>query len=494
MTNSPTSRLATNLVAQVADILARSAQQIFIVPLLIAGWGIDTYGHWLEYSSAAGLLAMLPLGSSQYLAAVSHQAFSRGAHEDGIRSVRVSAFVTAALSAIGFGFCIAIAPWEPRPMVLLCASAVLSLWLGLLAGVYRAADLYSRGIVVGNCVILAQVFLIVIVVRSGGTPSMAALTQLFAVSGGLVAMLADLRRTRPLLHFFPLIPNKVELRDLCRVSPSYFLITAGSTLFVNGPIVILTCCSIPAPQIVIFNLARTLSNLIRQVWGQMGLSFGTELARFYAKHDRVRFDRLFVAATRFLTFVCGACSGVVLAFGSELVALWTGGRVPGDVPVIAVLVAPFFVSMPGHLCSITLAFIGRPKLVSYAYVAQSAILMLCGALAAPLYGILGMSAAIAVSEFVSIGIFLLIFGGRMLAIPGESAVLVALASGIGVLALSYFVGLAITSLAHGSSIALAALAVGVWCPLMLLIAWMWIVPESVRMRVKTRLLSFSLKY
>ena len=109
-----------------------------------------------------------------------------------------------------------------------CASAVLSLWLGLLAGVYRAADLYSRGIVVGNCVILAQVFLIVIVVRSGGTPSMAALTQLFAVSGGLVAMLADLRRTRPLLHFFPLISNKVELRDLCRVSPSYFLITAGT--------------------------------------------------------------------------------------------------------------------------------------------------------------------------------------------------------------------------------------------------------------------------
>ena len=85
------------------------AGQLLSVPILIAHWGIRTYGAWIALSSLASSLTLMNLGIQSYVTNQLILMTSRGDHKEAARlfgsALKVYAvFCLAALCMIAAGF------------------------------------------------------------------------------------------------------------------------------------------------------------------------------------------------------------------------------------------------------------------------------------------------------------------------------------------------------------------------------------------------------
>ncbi|OAI31096.1 hypothetical protein A1351_06630 [Methylosinus sp. R-45379] len=461
---SRTIKIVTNGVSQLFDLFTRLSQQIIIVPILLLNWKVEVYSSWLTSNAIAGFFSLFSAGLISYLASAAHIAWTREEYERAERATQTTGFALVCLCLVGIGASLFLLFWYSSTVVVLSTSAIIWIWAGFFGALYRMADMYSRGLLTANGVLLIQTIALGVTVSAGGDISMASWTQLATSAAGILYMFFDMRRLLPGFSLMPRVPSAQEIKFLLKQCPVYFSFSIGSIAFIHTPILLLGIAGAANQSVVEFSLVRTISGVIRQVCGQLGLSFGTELARLRALRDTEAFSTLLHTSVRILSALNGVLAGALASFGMDVVDLWTKGAVRPDFCLLLVFSISPLLTVTGNITAIVLSFAGMPADVGRAYVLQTLLVVTVGIGAALTGGALSMALAVSLAEVVSMGGFLGAVGSmHLIASPVRSMSSSLLVATIGFL-LSYSLGALAVSISARLFASQAIAGLVIWSP------------------------------
>lgn len=457
-------KLLINGISQLLDLVTRLIQQILLVPVLLLSWGVDTYGSWIQYNAIAGFLPLISLGLISYVASNTHIAWTCKKHDLAQRIAETSGFVLVCVSTGGICIAFLLLKWYSVEVTILAVSAIIWMWAGFFGAIYRMADMYSRGLLTVNAVLIIQTVALGGAVVCGADLVIASWVQLCTTCAGIAFMMFDVGNRLPQFSRIPRVPSRDEAIVLARQCPIYFSSSVGSIAFVNAPIILLGAAGIANESIVAFSLVRTISGVIRQACGQLGLSFGTELARLRAIGEAKAFSDLLAITIRSLSSLNGVLAGALAAFGTDLIQIWTKGAMQVELPLLLVFCAVPLAIVTGWVTAIVLSFSNQPKSVARAYILQTLIVIVVGSVGTLFWGALGMAAAAAVAEIVAMGVFLVATGGGcIMPRPVQSMSFSLLIASTGFL-FSYAIGSMARAFAGSADISHIVTGLLIWSP------------------------------
>ena len=403
-------RLATGFAAQMFDIAVRLSQSILTVPVLILGWGVEGYAAWLEAIALAGVIAGIDFGLAQHFGNRVHLSWTGGDRALGLRQLRAGlglsiGFVAVPVLVVSVVVAMAEADatWSAALWMLAAAQALHSP-RAILLHVYRAAQRYSLGLVIGSLLSAAQLALLCAAVWLGlGITGAAALTLGLTVATCAI-LVVDLRYRFGLTDLSPAAPTRLDLQELRRSMPGFSALIAANAIIVHGPILLLSLMGATAQATVIFSVTRTMANLVRQVIGQFWLTGGNEMAEHKVRGELDRLDRIFVQSCRLVMAAGGLCAGLLAAFAPMVVPLWTHGAVPGDPTLLLVILAGMVMGAPGQFASLLPTLSNKPHQAVLAQMTWAAGgFILAAALYGP-HGLLGLALGYALAETLGAGV------------------------------------------------------------------------------------------
>lgn len=319
--------------------------QIVVVPVAIGAWGEVKYGEWLVLSGLVAFLKLSDLGIQTHVVNRFCAAYARGDREEFRRDFHAALRIQMALVGIVF-LCAAGLVWtiplrellEFRTTsgldlhvaaVFLVAELLLSIPLGIVAGVYRATGRLARGAVIAAIQRLGVLALTVTLVLNH---------VLFATlaAGRLALTLAlGVWIVRDVLRLDPWIRDRN--RDgswrlgLSMIAPGllFLLVPIADYLSTRVVTFIIQRASSGA-EVSRFVTHRTVANFPRMGGNFLAWALWPELTALGAVGERERLRRLYSIATERGATALGVTCLVMLPFLSWVYPLWTSGRLRLD--------------------------------------------------------------------------------------------------------------------------------------------------------------------
>ena len=216
--------------------------QLVSVPVLLAAWGVPTYGEWLVLSAVPTYVALSDLSFSSVAGNSMVMLVAQGHREDAVTlgrrlwsivtamtGIAVLAAITVALVFGGaFGSEAAIPASEAQVvLVALFLQVAVGNQYGVLDAWYRAGGRYPIGTVLRNLGRLLEFGVFIGAVLLGAPPSTAAIVFL---AGGLVGFAVSwvvLRRAVPWSAFRPERPRRETFRELLAPGVAFMAFPTG---------------------------------------------------------------------------------------------------------------------------------------------------------------------------------------------------------------------------------------------------------------------------
>lgn len=324
--------------------------QIVLPPFFIAAWGIQIYGHWLVLTSLISYLALSDMGCQLYVGNRLTQAYvKKNLNEfQSVLHTSLALFTIAPLILlllvstfvhtfpVNEMLHISTIPSNKTNLVLVffAAQFLLSLPLGLLFCVYRAVNLYPRGIMLSNWVMLLQfLFTWIALLQNASVITMAWLQVLPFLLIMLVVHL-DFKRFSGEFSFFSYKNVHLNIiREFIKPSFHFFLIQIAQAFYLQGIVIVIgIVCS--APATVLFSTMRTLASTLRQIMSLISQSLWPDMTRADTANDKTTLSYVFLfnlRTTLFFSFL-GFC--FLHYFGDTLFQWWLKGQVPYDQTVM----------------------------------------------------------------------------------------------------------------------------------------------------------------
>jgi O-antigen/teichoic acid export membrane protein len=295
---------------------------------------------------------------------------------------------------------------------------VLAIVYGLLAGVYRTVHEYARGQMIANVRFFLNLILTIVVASAGGRLRGLALLQLALLVAACVFVFIDITRRRPEIQVGL---SRADWRlGVQFIGPSLMFlgIQILSAMVIQGS-VLLVSAMFGAGVLVVFASLRTLANLIKQAAATIQQALWPEFTTLDAQDKAAALRTLHLLGAK-LSMTIAVCSAVFLVtVGDRVVASWTNGRVPFDLP----LMIGFLVQAcsQAHWCtsSVLISACNRQQTL-LGWTAASAVAgFLLGSIAAQWFGVAGFVFGLALADIMLCGVALPWFACRMI---GESRV------------------------------------------------------------------------
>ncbi|MEZ4671529.1 MAG: hypothetical protein R3E39_26810 [Anaerolineae bacterium] len=331
-------------------IIFNLAAQLVAVPIFLTHWGQEIYGEWLTLTSLVAGISILNLGVQTYVGNILIAHYERKEIERGtlILHAALRLYLTLCGLAVAVTFGLVLFPsllewlnihtikgFDARTIVLVQgAIASYAILGGLLLGLLRVTRQVPRQLTYG---LVERVIIIgapVIVVLLGGQPVVASLAV-----GALIAIVAsvavrDVWRRTP----FRLGISGASWRDaraLLKPSVVFLAVTLAAQLLSNGMILIIST-GIGAAAVTLYSTTLMLTNFVRIIVNQSLNVLWPEVTAAAATAEAgrlMRWHRLIVKLVSGLSLIIAAG---LMVLGSEVLAVWTRGKVPVD-PLLNIL-------------------------------------------------------------------------------------------------------------------------------------------------------------
>jgi len=329
-----------------------------VVPLFLAHWSSAVYGEWMALSAAVAYLTSLDMGMN---AATGNSLVVAYAHGDQSRyqSVQSSAMVfymvlAAAVSALTGAACLffPLSRWLGVTHIQQHIAALI-VWIMALRLMWQmpAAQIWNIFRTMGdqattqwvwNVQFLGGILATCCAVALGGSPSTVALWAMVPFLAVTLAAWGWLRRRYPQLLPTLRTANRIEIRNLLCPSLFFGLITVGSAVALNGPVVAVSSVAGGA-AVTLLVTTRTLATVVRQAQSILTTAIWPHLTRMHAAGARSALrttHRVLIAVSMVASI---ALASTIWFEGPEIIAVWTRGRLSCDIRLLRVfLVAAVF--------------------------------------------------------------------------------------------------------------------------------------------------------
>lgn len=413
------SRTARALGAQTIAFGLLAVQQVVLVPIFLHAWGVAVYAEWLVLFFAANLARVTDLGLGYLLANRARAHAARG-HGEGYRAtlrVGCAAYglhflvtcpallvIARAVDLQGLLHGRALTPLEFHgSFALLVAGALLSLGRDFLFMLYPAHGETDRGVVLFNVQLLARVSVVGALLSAGFGPfGVSAGWALVDATAGLLLLFADLRRRH---GWGRLLPDRRDWHEVgerkLRDCPAYAASHVAEQLLLHAPVLILGFLHLPHLQVVIFNTARTYTNLARQFLTQYGRTFGVEIAQILIVCPRQAASYLRISA-RFLGLISGLLIGIMIGAAPVFYRVWLNDANLYRQDVLVIIGLSLLFTGPAQGCLAQLRYSPEQKQAATLLIIQVITTLLLGIPATLWFGLAGLVTTTSLAEIASV--------------------------------------------------------------------------------------------
>ena len=336
-----TGRIARGAAANVGGIGVTLVIQLVSVPVLLAAWGVPTYGEWLVLSAFPTYIALSDLsfsavaGNSMVMLVAQGkraEAATLGRHLSSIVSVMTGVVILAAVAiavlfggAFGAGAAIPVAEAQLVLIALFLQVAVANQY-GVLDAWYRAGGRYPLGSTLRQFGRMVEFGAVIGAVLLGAGPGTAGLAFLAGSILGFVASALVLRRAVPWTTFRPERPHLQTVRELLAPGVAFMAFPIGNALSLQG-ITIVIGATLGATAVVVFSTTRTATRVVLQAMGALGNSIWPELSRSVGGGHLAEARVILSRATRLSVGASFALVLILAVAGPAVISWWTRGAV-----------------------------------------------------------------------------------------------------------------------------------------------------------------------
>jgi O-antigen/teichoic acid export membrane protein len=334
--------------------------QLVGVPVLLYAWGAQLYGEWLILFAIPSYLSMTELGFSQSACNDMTARVARGDRTGSLVVFQSLAGLVYVISGTGLLLITALVWSLPFPdwlhfsamdsddirwvLGLLAAQVFVNLPDGVNHAGFRASGDYALHVSLGSTTRLLQFVGVWIAALSGSGP-VAAAAVFFCVRAVATPIFAFLLvRRHPWLHFGLAHAHIHELRRLLRPALANLAIPLAQALNIQGMVLAVGAMLGPL-AVVVFSTLRTLTRLVVQLILAVSHAAEPEIATAWGTGNTTLMRSLFIHVLRAgLWLALTAVVGLGL-FGSQILDLWTHGKVSMEPEMFAWLLASAAVSV-----------------------------------------------------------------------------------------------------------------------------------------------------
>lgn len=359
-------RLVKGLVANAAGKAWVVLSQIVTIPTLTFAWGAKEYGTWLIISTIPTYIALGDFGFGSAAAVEMTRRYSQ-ADKSGALAVfqsawvLISTFVAIAIAALIATIILSptyieLLPTELRADEIFIAAALLSLYsffavqMAVINSAFRACGYYSRGTLLLDLVMPAEMCALVATALLGGRMVAVALALLIVRSIACVSFYWFLRRHEPWISIGYSHADVSELKRLLRPSLASLALTASGAISLQGVVVAIGFVFSPTAAAV-FNAARTVTRIPVQLIGLIVRASIPEMTRAHSLGDLRLFSRLMSANVGVAILISLIASGALFVFGRSIVLALSHGTLHAEQSVVIALT----LAMAAHVIWSTIA-------------------------------------------------------------------------------------------------------------------------------------------
>ena len=402
------------------------AMQLLSLPLFLSRWDLATYGQWLIISAIPSYIGLADVGMVTAAGNRMTMLCGRGDLAGANRvfqstlafmlavcgaAVLVSALALAAAPAAWFGDGNAgalagavggnLGGWFGAASGRLAVGAlalgtVLALFGGLSEAVYRASERYATGTALANTVRLAEWFGSIAGLWLDGSFVAVAGGGLLMRAAGTLILIAHSARSAPQLRWRLADANRCEARETAVHAVWFMAFPAANALSLQGLTLVVAAQLGPAATAV-FNTYRTLARVTVQATGSFSHALWPEFSRLKGSGDQPALAALYRRSLWIGWGIAALGSAVVYVLAPTVLDLWSKGRMPFDARLMAVAMVYAALSGAWHVPRILLLATNEHARLALQFLVVSA-LSVPVALWLSAWGADGVMAAMAVAE------------------------------------------------------------------------------------------------
>lgn len=409
-------RLAVAFGANMTTQAVTALIQVVSVPVFLHFWSLDQYGGWLVLAAIPTYFALADFG---FLAVTINKMTIVSASGDSARAnvlfqsaCKLYLFVMAGVCLLA-GAIVSIlhhapfdTPGNKLALVLLVAGAVLSMSSSLVDAVFRSRGEFALGTQLGNGARVIEWMGLLAGLSVGRTYLSAAIGQFIACMLTFLLKWQVSSRRHPDIRWSISAACGQELRELVKPALAFMAFPAGNAISIQGMTLVVGHLFGPA-FLAMFNTYRTIARIQTQAISLVGRSAWPEISRQFGEGHLPAVISLTRRGTLLSVAIAIASSVFLSLFGSELLQLWTSGRVPYQSTIFLVLLIPTMLTSTWQMTMVMLSATNSHASLSMSYLIASVgsvvMTMVLGhafGTAAPVAGLIGFEIMLMVSCFI----------------------------------------------------------------------------------------------
>jgi O-antigen/teichoic acid export membrane protein len=394
--------------------------QLVTVPVLLAAWGIPTYGEWLVLSAVPTYVALSDLSFSVVAGNTMVMLEAQGKHTDvvtlgrrlwsivtvmtGIAVVAAGGIALVFGSAFGAGAAIPSSDAQVVLVALFLQIAVGNQY-GVLDVWYRTDGRYPLSATLRQFGRLLEFGALVGSVILGARPAVAAFAFLGASALGFGVSWVVLRRVVPWSTFRLERPHFETFRELFAPGIAFMAFPVGSALSLQG-LTIVVGAMLGAPAVVVMSTTRTLTRVTLQATSALGNSVWPELSRSVGGDHLDEARLILIRATQ---LSIAAVLSVVLPLaiaGPDIIRWWTRGAVDPPRDLLYLLLSVVVANTFWYTLFLVLPATNRHKRVAVVFLLATATALLGAVPLTAAFGLPGAAMSLLITEVAMAGVVL----------------------------------------------------------------------------------------
>jgi O-antigen/teichoic acid export membrane protein len=395
-------RIGKGLAANGFGISITLVVQLVSVPVLLAAWGVPTYGEWLVLSAVPTYLALSDLSFSSVAGNSMVMLAAQGNRADAVGLGRrlwsivtvmtgmavIAAVAIALIFGGAFGTGAAIPASDARiVLVALFLQVAVGNQYGVLDAWYRTGGRYPLGAALRQIGRLLEFGALMGAVLLGARPGAAAIALLAGGVAGFVLSFVVLHRAVPWSTFRPELPRLQTFRELLAPGIAFMAFPLGIALSFQGMTIVVGAI-LGAAAVAVFSTTRTVTRAVPQMLSAIGVSIWPEMSRSIGAGDVDKARTILRRATQLSIVVSVVLVVMLAAAGPSIIRWWTHGSVDPPPVLLNLLLLGVSCNTIWSVASIALAATNRHKRMAVVYLASTIAALL---VAVPLTATFGMA-------------------------------------------------------------------------------------------------------
>lgn len=340
---SPLRQIAKGSGANTLFLASKIAEQLLLIPILLASWSVELYGEWLLISAVPTYFAMSDLG---FLTAGSNELARRASveTEDDVKQFfrdYTATFTRWSLFLVGgcilASFVVSLHDWLGLEIVseretdlvflYLIASALVSMNNTALVAGLRVRRRFHTGILIRAVSAFIRIFVVFVIVSffDASLVGVAFLTFVMRLLEYLVFVVI-LRKLDlvPLLSVFH--KNQEKLTPYVLIGLEFMLLPLAYALMLQGTI-ILVGTVVGTTAVTVFNTHRTLTRMATTMLQIFVRPLQAEVGLMQKQEDAPALRRLLNLLSRVTFWMSMIIALLLVVFGKWIFEIWTHGNI-----------------------------------------------------------------------------------------------------------------------------------------------------------------------